>query len=462
MSDIKNALIARIQTSVQLAKSGGDAVPDIKSRKRALEKMFEVLRKYSDAAVSVLHEELGRVKYDSYIFELLPLAGCIKYLKKNLHELAAERKVKGSWFTFPARFSVVQQPYGMVFVNGCWNYPFLLALEPVAGAIAAGNRVVLKLSDRTPRCAALVRKIVEEVFQNDEVICVQDELSAAEIVSLGCDCVFFTGSMAGAVEVAKAAAERFVPVIFELGGKNPCIIDSTANISTAVKRIAWGKFTNSGQTCIAPDYLIVHKSIKKEFLNELTDEIRKVYGENPLADSKCCKIVDSFAYERLNLMSKNGRLIAGGEKEPGERRISPTVVDQLNEDDPLLTEEVFGPLLGVVGFGNEDELLRLLRRNPDPLAIYYFGDDTNIINILKSKTRSGAICINDCLIQFSNKSVPFGGIGSSGVGAYHGSRTFSAFSFSRAVARQSKWFDFNLRYRGGRLKEKLAEYIFKH
>ena len=460
MSDFVD-IKAEIERSIQLVKSGEGVLP-IKSRILYLERLLAVLRKYSDAITDAVHSELGRGVYDSYIFELLPLARCIKYLKKKLPRLAAEKKAGGKWFTFPARYSIVQEPYGTVFIQGCWNYPFLLSIEPVAGAIAAGNRVVLKLPLRVPRCVALIRKIVDEVFDDGEVVTVIDELDSKEIIKLGCDYIFYTGNPKEASELMCAGAEKLIPATLELGGKNPCIVDETADIATAAKRIVWGKFTNSGQTCVAPDYLIVNKKIKSKFLNELSSQLKRKYGDFPLTDSDFGKIVDSNAYQRLNKMSTSGRLLFGGEKEPNSLRISPTVVDQLNDDDPLLKEEVFGPLLGVVEFENCHDVLAIIRRNPDPLAVYYFGKNNACVDLLKSSIRSGALCINDCLLQFANESVPFGGVGRSGMGAYHGSRTFYTFSHSKCVVRQSGWFELNFRYSGGKIKEKLVKYLFRH
>ena len=273
---------------------------------------------------------------------------------------------------------------------------------------------------------------------------------------------FFTGNSAEASEIMQFSAERFIPATLELGGKNPCIIDAEADFVSAAKRIVWGKFTNSGQTCVAPDYLMVNKRIKREFLNELAMRIRRRYGDFPLSDSGCGKIVDSNAYQRLHSMSSSGRLIFGGEKDPVNLRIAPTVLDQLSEDDPLLTEEVFGPLLGVVEFDDISDVQKMIRRNPDPLAVYYFGNNKKSIDVLKHEVRAGALCVNDCLLQFANNSVPFGGVGSSGMGAYHGKRTFSTFSHSKSIVRQSRWFDLNLRYSGGKIKEKLLEYLFRY
>lgn len=461
MNSSATGLLSRIDGSIQLARTR-ESVPDVKTRILYLDRLLAAVRKYSEPILAALEEELGRSRYDSYAFELLPLARTLKYLKRHLPDLASERRAGGTWFAFPAKFSVIPEPYGMVYIGSSWNYPFLLALEPVAGAIAAGNRVVLQLPLRVPRCVGLVKRIIEEVFTGDEVICFRDELKCGDIFARGCDRIFYTGSIKGAKDIMKNAAEFLIPAVLELGGKNPCIIDSDANLQIAAKRIVWGKFTNSGQTCVAPDYLVVHSKIRKEFFNVLSDEIRRKYGDFPLNSSGCGKVVDSGAYERLNTMSCSGRLIFGGEKEPSSRRISPTVLDQLEADDPLLTEEVFGPLLGVVYFEDTPELLRVLRRNPDPLAVYYFGSRNNVVESLKKMIRSGSLCINDCLMQFSNFRVPFGGIGKSGMGAYHGKLTFQVFSHDKTIMRQSSWFDLNLRYSGGKIKEKLIKYLFHH
>ena len=452
---------AAIERSVQLSRAGDERL-SLKNRLIYLDRMLKVLRKYADVITDALQCELGRETYDSYIFELLPLVRCLKYLKKNLPRLTSEKRVRGRWFTFPARYSTIQEPYGVVYIQSCWNYPFLLALEPVAGAIAAGNRVVLKLPVRVPRCVALVKKIVDEVFLNGEVIIVVDELDFSEIIRSGCDYIFYTGNPGQAADIMRVAAEKLIPATLELGGKNPCIIDEGADIVSAAKRIVWGKFTNSGQTCIAPDYLIVHKHIKEKFLYELAARIRKKYGEYPLSESGCCKIVDANAYQRLDRMILNGRLVTGGEKDPETNRISPTVIDQVNDEDPILQEEVFGPLLGVVEFDDTSDIQKIIRHNSDPLAIYYFGKNADRIKLLETSVRSGSLCINDCLLQFANESAPFGGIGKSGMGAYHGARTFYTFSHTKSVVRQSRWFELNFRYSGCKIKEKIVKYLFLH
>ncbi|MBE6386788.1 MAG: aldehyde dehydrogenase family protein [Lentisphaerae bacterium] len=451
---------SRIERSYGIAKARRD-IPAVKERRNALKKLFAALKKYEIQILSVLSEELGRSAFDAYTFELLPLARCFKYLIKKLPSLAAERKAKGKWFTFPARYFVAQEPYGEVFINASWNYPFLLAFEPLAGALAAGNRAVLKLSMRIPRSTSLIKRIIEEVFTDDEVICVTDELTGEEIISCGCDYIFFTGSRSEAEPICRTAAEKVIPVTLELGGKNPCIIGSGANFDVAARRIVWGKFTNAGQTCIAPDYILVEKGVRDAFVHALVAQIRRKYSDAPLSFSGCGKVVDTTAYERLNVMSKSGRLLCGGEKNPGALCISPTVVDQLDDDDPLLTQEVFGPLLGVIEYENPEDLIGILSRNPDPLAVYCFGAGKECTGAVRRRVRSGAFCENDCLLQFSNENVPFGGIGTSGMGAYHGKATFSTFSFSRIIMRQSRWFDLNFRYSTGKWKEKFAGWLFR-
>ncbi len=454
-------LKANIDRMVSLVSSGC-AVPDVSQRRNKLHQLLAEIRKCGDSAVKTVQDELGRESYETLLFELIPLSRCLKYLIKNLPSLARERKVRGSWMTFPARASVVQEPYGVVLVYPSWNYPFLLSLEPVAGAVAAGNRVIVKFPDRMSRSFYLVRKILSSVFDESEVVCVGSELGQDELFRQKIDYIFYTGNPFQASEIIRLSADRIIPFTLELGGKNPCIVDKSANLRVAAKRIVWGKFTNAGQTCIAPDYLLVAKSVKAQFQREMTQEIKRVYGEFPLDDPGCGKIVDSRAYERLSAMCANGRLIAGGEKKPEEKRISPTLLDQLHPDDPLLTGEVFGPLLGIVEYESADELFSILRRNPSPLAVYFFGNDRTLENRLKKSFASGSLVINDCLTQFVNMNLPFGGIGRSGVGSYHGRRTFECFSHSRSMMRQSWWFDTNLRYRGGWLKEKLARFIFRH
>ena len=442
--------------------AGGNAVPDVAWRRRKLKELLSVIRKYEEAASVIIYDELGRNRHETLLFEFIPLSRCLKYLIKKLPSLARERKVKGSWMTFPAKASIIQEPYGTVLIYPSWNYPFLLSLEPVAGAIAAGNRVIVKFPARSERGFALVRKILGEVFDSSEVLCVGEELSNEELFKYHIDYVFYTGNPAKASEIIRLTAEQIIPYTLELGGKNPCIVDSPKNLRTAVKRIVWAKFTNSGQSCIAPDYLLVNSSIKAQFMLEMTAAVRKYYGDFPLNTPGCGKIVDKFAYERLSSLCARGRLVIGGEKKPEENRISPTVLDNLSPDDPILNQEVFGPLLGIVWYDNYQDLFSVLYRNPSPLALYCFGGSEELEERLKKSFRSGSLVFNDCMTQFVNMSLPFGGVGKSGIGSYHGKRTFECFSHTRSVMRQSGWFDTNLRYRGGKLKEKLAEFIFRH
>ncbi len=395
---------------------------------------------------AALVTEFNRDQLDTLVAELLPLVQIIRFLERNLTSLASPVTLRGSLTTFPARTRLCREPYGKVLVISTWNYPLLLALEPALGAYAAGNQVILKLSPRSPHINGVIKTLLKACFSSDEILVINDELSLDETLNARYDYIFLTGNSSVGKQVMRKAAENLIPCTMELGGKNPCIVAGNANLRQAARRIAWGKFFNAGQSCAAPDYLLVQRDIKERFLNILAAEIRKMYGRNPLDDNSISGMPDNEAYQRIVELIAEGRLICGGDRDPQRLAVEPTVIDRLPENSPLLTGEVFGPVLPVKEFATEAELLAYLNDLDRPLAAYCFGGSDKLKRRLKYAFSCGAVVFNDVMLHFTNMNIPFGGVGASGFGAYHGVKTFTTFTHEKPVMEQTTLFDLPFRY----------------
>lgn len=435
--------------------------PDVRYRRERLKKLLSLVIRHRDGAMAALRDDLGKSEFESLSTELLPLAGILRYLIRKLPRLARRRSVPVSWMNFPACGSVVPEPYGMVLVVATWNYPLLLALEPLAGAYAAGNQVVLKLHDRAPHVKSFIRWLIGEAF-DDEITVIDAEMPFEELLKERFDYIFYTGNARGGRDVLNAAAGNLTPVTLELGGKSPCIVAPGANVKVAARRIAWGKFTNCGQTCVAPDYVVVHSDLKDELTDRLRAAIEDFYGRQPLDSLDFGHLIDSRSYERISKLVEGGRLICGGDKDPERFAIEPTVVDRLDPKSPLLAEEIFGPVLPVVSYDSDNELFAEIRRRGKPLAMYCFGGNRKLRERLRSGSSSGALVFDDVVTHFINPDMPFGGVGASGMGAYHGRRTFETFSHFKPVMEQSRWFDLPFRYPPfSRLRTALLELLLR-
>ena len=419
--------------------------PDVRKRREGLKRLLKLLIGHRENIIGALHDDLGKSAFESCSTELLPLVKILRYLIRKLPALARRRHCGVSWMNFPGAGYITPEPYGLVLVVATWNYPLLLALEPLAGAYAAGNQVVMKLNDRAPRTAGFIQWILSEAF-GDEITVLDGECHLSELLQERFDYIFFTGSVNVGREILRSAAGNLTPVTLELGGKSPCIIAPGAVLKTAARRIVWGKFTNCGQTCVAPDYLLVHESLKDELMIRIRCAIRDFYGEQPLESPDYGHLVDVRAYERISRLAAHGRLVVGGNKIPEKLALEPSVVDQLEPDDPLLDEEIFGPILPVVTYRNNAELFSELRRRGKPLALYCFGGDRKLRDQLRRGTSSGALVFDDVVTHFINDDMPFGGVGASGMGAYHGRRTFDTFVHYKPEMVQSSWLDLPFRY----------------
>lgn len=424
----------------------------LKSRQAKLKAFKKVLLSRKKDIIEAMKGDLWRQDRETIDAEVRPLLEIISFLIKKLPSLCKRRLVSDSIFTFPSLSYTVAEPFGRVLVVGSWNYPFLLALEPTLGAYAAGNRVILKLSRRSPRAMHLITDLVETVFDPEEVMVIGDIMPLAEVLKYRYDFIFATGSASMGHLVMRAASGYLTPMVLELGGRNPCIVASGADLKTAAKRIVWSKFFNAGQSCIAPDHLLVYRKLKPQLLNLLNFYIRKFYGNCPLEEFKFPSLPDREAYERICRLISSGRLVYGGGRDPQRFAVEPTVIDQLPPDSPVFKEEIFGPVLPVMEFFSEEELLVQLKQNPRPLALYCFGGSKQLHRQLKENIPSGATVFNDVMLQFANMHLPFGGIGNSGFGAYHGRLTFETFCHRKAVMYKPNFPDWPPRYPGGCLE----------
>ena len=449
----KTAILTAIEANREFFRGGGrDSVP---RRREMLRHMLDFLQTHRDKVFSALSADLHKSEYEAAMTEYLPVCGVLRYLIRKLPSLAKARRGAISPLNFPARGRILPEPYGQVLVFATWNYPLLLALEPACGALAAGNRVVLKLTDKAQRTTQFLRWMIAECFPNGEMIAVHEELEFDEILNGKFDYIFFTGGGAAGKHVYERAAEQLTPVTLELGGKSPCLVCKGADLRLAAKRIAWGKFTNAGQTCIAPDYLLIQQELKEPFLVELRRWIRKFYGDEPVDNPDYPGIINEQQFARLAKLAEHGRLVAGGERNPDRFCIAPTVIDGIGWDDPLMEREIFGPILPVLTFRSDEDLLAMLEGKPKPLALYCFGGSRRFRRTLLDATSSGAVVFDDVVMHFVNPELPFGGVGASGIGAYHGRRTFETFTHYKPVMYQSRLIDWPVRYppfRGWKLK----------
>lgn len=347
---------------------------------------------------------------------------------------------------YPSRDYIIPEPYGTVLIISPWNYPFQLAMSPLIAAVAAGNTVVLKPSELTPNTSSIIQRIINSVFKPTHVIVIEGDAEVAqELLSQVWDYIFFTGSPQVGKLVYKAAASNLTPVTLELGGKNPCIVDQTAELKVAAKRIVWGKFVNAGQTCIAPDYLLVDNTIATSFIELLKHEITEAYGSNGTFSNDMPAIISQKHFERLTSYLKQGSIIHGGKTLPEQLRIEPTLVFA-DMEDAIMQGEIFGPILPIILYKKRDEIDSILGRYGKPLAWYHFTSDFKWNKELIGKFSFGGGVINDVMIHFGNKRLPFGGVGNSGIGAYHGKLSFDTFTHYKPIVRRATWIDIPLKY----------------
>ena len=395
---------------------------------------------------AALAADLHKSPEESYMTEISMVRGEIRNQLRHLGSRMRRRKVGTPLAHFPCRSYEVMEPLGTVLVVAPWNYPVQLLLCPLAGALAAGCTVVLKSSPSVPETASVLKRLIEECFNPEYVAIVEGHRDVnAELFAQRFDLIFLTGSPALGKVAMKAAAGHLTPVVLELGGKSPCIVAPGADLKTVARRIAWGKTLNAGQTCIAPDYLLLHEDVKGAFIEAFWHALEELHGPDIAASPHYARIVSDKAFERLVSYLEQGTVVAGGRHDAASRFIEPTLLDDVSPDSPVMQEEIFGPVFPVVCWRNSEELVDFIVSREKPLALYYFGDERDGWDIVR-RCSSGGACINDCIMHIVNHKLPFGGVGNSGTGAYHGRYSFEAFSHRRAVTVTPTWADLPFRY----------------
>ena len=420
---------------------------DVKIRIQHLKKLKKVLEEREESIFEALYQDLKKPVFESFTSELLMVQKELDLQIKNIKEWAAPKRVSGSLINFPSQDYILSEPYGTVLLISPWNYPFQLAMIPFIGAIAAGNTAVIKPSESAPNTSQIIEEIINEVFPPEWAIVIQGDVKVgAALLKTQWDYIFYTGSTAVGKIVAKAAAEFLTPTTLELGGKSPCIVDGTAPIQKTARRIVWGKFLNCGQTCIAPDYVLVQKEYKKALVATMIQEIEKAFGKNAKNSKDYGRIIHQKHFEKLEKDLDKQKLLFGGEKDKDELYFGPTLVEEPAIDSSLLVDEIFGPILPVLSYTTESDIDSILTKLKNPLAFYLFSTNRRFINTMIQRYSFGGGVINDAIIHFTNDKLPFGGIGNSGMGAYHGKHSFEVFTHAKPVVKRSFWFDLPQRY----------------
>ena len=410
------------------------ATRPLATRKQKLKSLKKSIKKYEKNLYIALEKDLGKHKVEAYATEIGYILNSINHYQKNLKKWSKIRAVDTPFFLFPAKSFIMKEPLGTVLIIGPFNYPFQLVMEPLIGAIAAGNTAIVKPSELTPNVAQVIQLIIEDTFENEYVSVVQGGKKQIEaLLALPFDHIFFTGSTKVGQMIYESAAKHLIPVTLELGGKSPTIIDKSANLKVASERICFGKFMNVGQTCVAPDYVLVDESVKDAFLQAMQMTIKEFYGERPYESQDLGRIVNDTHFQRLAhlLEVHKENIVIGGYQHAEQRLIEPTVLDHIQTHDLIMQEEIFGPILPIVTYQSLDATIDWLKTLPKPLALYVFSEDENISNRILETLSFGSGAVNDTMLQLANAKLPFGGIGASGIGKYHGKYTFDTFSHEK-------------------------------
>lgn len=435
---------------------------NIAHRKEALIKLLDVIITHENEIIEALYSDFRKPAFEAVLTETNYVISELKDTIKNLNKWAKPKRVFPSILNFPSTDYIYKEPYGKILIIAPWNYPFQLALCPLISAVAAGNQVVLKPSELTPKTSEIITKIITKTFLVNHVEVMEGGVEVSQkLLSQRWDYIFFTGSVPVGKIVAKAAAENLTPVTLELGGKNPCIIDNTANLKLAAKRIVWGKFINAGQTCIAPDYILIQKDMKNHFMEFMKLEIIKAYGENPKLSPDYARIINEKNWLRLANMIEEKKVFFGGQTNIEECYIAPTLVDETGVDSLIMQDEIFGPLLPILSYENDAEINTIISKYEKPLSLYVFTEDKKFAQKIIKKYSFGGGCINDTVVHFSNKRLPFGGVGHSGIGAYHGRLSFDTFSHKKAIVKKANWLDLPMRYAPYKDKLKSIQKLLK-
>lgn len=438
---------------------------DIKFRKQQLKQLSKSIKNHEKELLEALKEDLGKSPVEAYATEIGILLKSIKMARKELKNWTKTKQVDTPLFMFPSKSYIKPEPYGTVLIIGPFNYPVQLVFEPLIGAIAAGNTAIVKPSELTPHVASVISKIIESTFATEYISTVEGGIEETQaLINLPFDYMFFTGSEKVGQVVYEAASKNLVPVTLELGGKSPVIVDETANIKVASDRISFGKFTNAGQTCVAPDYILVNRKVKNELIQALKQSIHEFYGKDIQKSPDFGRIVNEKHFNRLSelLAVHQNEISFSGKTDASERYIEPTILEGINPSHKIMQEEIFGPLLPIITYDDFDEALDIIQSKSKPLSLYLFSEDENTTHRVLNELSFGGGAINDTLMHLANPNLPFGGVGASGIGQYHGKYTFDTFSHKKSYIFKSTRLDSSIIYPPYKGKFKYIKAFFKN
>ena len=431
-------------------------------RVEQLEKLRTMLKTHEKEIYQALKDDLNKSNNETLVTELGFLYSEIDITLKNLKEWMREKKVDTPLTHKGSKSFIIAEPYGVTLTIAPWNYPLQLAIAPVIGAICAGNTAIIKPSEFTPATSALLTEMFGSAFNQRYLAVVEGAKEASQqLLELNFDYIFFTGSTNVGKIVMRQASEHLTPVTLELGGKSPAIVDQDAKIDLAAKRIIWGKYTNAGQTCVAPDYLYVHEKIKPKLIKAMKKHIKALYSKDPINNRDYGHIVNHAHFNRLKALLSHGSIVHGGKTNPEILAIEPTIIEGISWDDAIMQEEIFGPLLPVLTFQNIEEAISIQKTKDKPLSLYYFSENNKSQQRILDSLSFGGGCINDTLYHLANPNLPFGGVGNSGMGAYHGKDSFDTFSHRKSILKQTTKFDIPLRYPGSKLAHSITKRVMK-
>ena len=433
-----------VQKQREYYKSG--ATLDLKFRKRMLEQLQKAMEDREKQLLFALYKDLGKSETEAYMCEVGLSLSELRYVKNHMNSWAKKKRVPTPLVNFAGESYTVMEPYGVTLIMSPWNYPVLLTIEPLVGAIAAGNTCIVKPSAYAPNTSAVLAEMIESVFPEEYIAVVRGgRAENTELLSQKFDKIFFTGSVNVGKHVMERASKTLTPVVLELGGKSPVVIDSTADLKVAAKRIAFGKYLNVGQTCVAPDYILIDKSVKKEFMKHLIINIKQMYGDDPLNNPDYGKMINKKHFDRVIKLINEEKLLIGGQSDVARLKIAPTVLDNVTPDDAVMQEEIFGPVLPVITVNDMDEAYKFIQDRPEPLALYLFTSDKKTEDRFIKGLKFGGGCVNDTIIHIVSSYMGFGGVGNSGMGSYHGKKSFEAFSHEKSITKKYTFLELPLR-----------------
>ena len=438
---------------------------NLKFRKQQLKLLSKNIKNHENELLDALYKDLGKSKVEAYATEIGMLLKSIKLMRKELKNWSKTKQTDTPLYLFPTKSYIKKEPYGTVLIIGPFNYPVQLVFEPLIGAIAAGNTAIVKPSELTPHVAIVIRDIIEDTFDETYVSVVEGGIEETQtLLSLPFDYIFFTGSEKVGKIVYEAAARNLIPVTLELGGKSPVIVDDTANIKVASERISFGKFTNAGQTCVAPDYILVQRKVKNDLIKALKKTITEFYGENIEKSPDFGRIVNQKHFNRLNdlIQIHKDNVVFGGNSSKEDLYIEPTLLDNITNDNKIMKEEIFGPILPIITYDNFDEVLEIIQSKSKPLSLYLFSEDENMTHRVLEELSFGGGAINDTLMHLANPNLPFGGVGSSGIGQYHGKYSFDTFSHMKSYTFKSTRLESSIYFPPYKGKFKYIKAFFKN